>query len=388
MNTNIAINFRLVVYLFVGLVLALSIFQNLFFRSVSAASLTSKSIQMSTATPSATSVKYKVTFTNPTGSANSLVIDFCSGSPIVGATCTTPTGMGAGSSITYVSGQAGGTNWGTPVFSAGQVKIPNNTGTAMSAGGTQVFEVNGITNPSTTGVFYARIYTFSNNTYGTYSSAASPGNYLDSGGLALSTNAVITITATVQEVLVFCVDGATTSAAVTCPTPTSPNLTLGSGTPAVIGVSGPFTGSIFSHLQTNASSGVSINLKTTGANATCAGLYNSANTASCAIPGVGATANALTTSPTAPSTGSFGVKAVQLTDGTGATGTLTSTSPYDTANYAMKTAVYGTYGDTLASSTSAAYYKNTQYTFAAVSAAGVPAGTYTNTFDLIATGNF
>ena len=397
-------------YVLLAFGLLLALMSGIFQQNTSAAIISTRSIQMSNATPGATGVTYNFTVNLP-NNTRSLLINFCRDSPILASssnTCIVPTAAPSNNipgsmSTTGASLASGLTGWsaGGSFTNNGSIQLTN----ATAVSGSQSFTISGITNPSCgTGTvpncqYYAKIIAYTTQqTIGsftgfTYNAAPtslvepSPSS-VDWGGIALTVSTAFTVNATVQEVLTFCVDGATTAAAVACPTPTSPNLTLGTGTPPVIGVSGPFTGSVFSHLQTNANGGVAINLKTTGANATCAGLYNSANTSNCAIPGVGATANALTTSPTAPTTGSFGMRAVQLSDGTGATGTLSSTSPYNGANYAMQNAVYGTYGDTVSSSTGAAYYKNTQYVFAAVSAAGVPAGNYTNSYSLIATGTF
>ena len=170
-------------------------------HSAFAAQMDNRSIELSDSGPSGTSittgvgsgtnVTYKVSF-DATAAAESVVIDFCNDSPLIGSTCTAPTGFDA-SSATYtaVTGQVTvAHNWSiTP--STSHIAL-NNTGTSGDdiAAGTQSFELKGITNPSSFDCnaahagalacsFYARIYTFANHTNGTYSSATSPGNYVD-----------------------------------------------------------------------------------------------------------------------------------------------------------------------------------------------------------------
>jgi hypothetical protein len=185
-------------------------------RASAAAQFSTRSIQMSDSNASGTSivsgvgsgtnVTYRVSFTPIAGVAESMVIDFCTQNPIIGDTCTAPTGMTAATGLSNVSGTAGGTGW-TLTASAGRAKIASDANPAHDIVGStpQIFDLTGITNPSTVGTFYARMYTFANNSWGTYSSATSVGNFVDYGGVALSITNVITITARVQEQLTFCV---------------------------------------------------------------------------------------------------------------------------------------------------------------------------------------
>jgi hypothetical protein len=200
-------------------VITLPVFQP---KAGAAEQLQSRFIQMSDASPSGgsivgspgsgASVTYQVGFTVVTTGANSIVIDFCDG-PIIGDTCNAPTGMVAtGATLgTTVTGEVViASGWSVTAASASQIRIADDDTANPMTAVQQSFNITGITNPSTIGTFFARILTFDNETFGTYTGPAgvNVGNYLDYGGIALSINRVITITARVQEQLTFCVTAA------------------------------------------------------------------------------------------------------------------------------------------------------------------------------------
>src|SRR6185436_12235167 len=88
--------------------------------------------------------------------------------------------------------------------------ILTRTGGAAAFSGALSFELgngttNGFTNPSGTGSFYARIHTYTTTGGATAHDEDAATGYGDYGGIALSTAAVISITARVQETLSFCV---------------------------------------------------------------------------------------------------------------------------------------------------------------------------------------
>src|SRR5579883_2514811 len=134
----------------------------------------SRFIQLSNSTPSGTSVTYNVSFKpTSTSTVGGIVVDFCADSPIIfSGTCTFPTSFTLGTSVS-VSGLAGfSTSTGSWVTTNSlqcgaaasnfQVLLYTNT-TAQTPTGTSTpisFQITGVTNPSTTGTFYARIYTF------------------------------------------------------------------------------------------------------------------------------------------------------------------------------------------------------------------------------------
>ena len=394
--------------------------------SVSAAQMTSRSIKLSDSAISGTSitsgvgsgtnVTYRVSFTT-SATAKSLVIDFCQESPIIGDTCnTTPlTGMDASAGVVVpVTGNIGASGW-TTTASATQLKLASDGTTNSITSCAQVFDVTGIVNPSLVGTFYARIYTFPNNSWGggatSYTSATSPGTFTDYGGIALSTTRTITITARVQETLTFCVTSADPSLWTT--TNDCSDSVVAANPPAV--TLGHFSGPtrildaqtvdnntpIYTQLSTNATNGAVINIR--NSNLTCGGLSADGGT-TCAIPahnsgsGAGATAMAIGSTGGA----SFGMFVSDGAAGVSGVGTLTPSVAYhDPAHvtiptdlwYGMDTTTSGnntisTFGSTLATTAAPLYRINTTYVFAATAALTTPAGIYTANMNMIATGTF
>lgn len=347
--------------------------------NVAAAQLSSRSIKMSSSAPSATGVTYTVGFTT-SGNFQSLIIDFCADSPIIGsATCTNPTGMSVASAgVTFTSGTIGTVSTtGTTAF---QLKV---AGTAAQTPTSVVFNVTNVTNPSSAITFYARIYTYSNATFGTptaYTSFANPGSTIDTGGVAISTANAVNITTTIAETLTFCTSG--TSVA-TCPSATATGVTFGSGSPLVLGGT-LSTVNNYTVLSTNAVSGAVIAMKINNA---CGGLSRDGGT-TCPIAAAGATAITIATNA-----GLFGAAIATSTGGTGAS--VVPAAPYDQGGvpkYAMDTTggvgVTSTYGDTIATASGPVSLAQNTLTFAADTSPTTPAGVYTATIQLIATGTF
>lgn len=345
-----------------------------------ATQVTTRSIQIGNSTVGATT-SYKVSFTPQSAGDLSLVIDFCDESPIIGGTCTVTNGVTFASSTLTASNLP--TGWTTIATSGSTVKVAGTT-TALTSGTAYSFTITGVVNPTgtastvgATGSFYGRLYTYGTNTYGTYVSATSVGNDQEYGGDALSTVANINITATVMETLTFC--ASTVAPGTDCTGTTAPTLTLGSGSPITLGTA-VSTASAYTQLSTNALSGAVVSLKTTSST-TCSGLSRDGG-ATCPIAAIGAFA-AMTAG-----SGTFGLN---VANGTGGTGTVTANSNYGTTagSYGMGTAApYSTYGDPIESSTGAVANVNSALTYAANAAVTTPAGVYTTTEALIATGTF
>ena len=431
-----------------------------------AAQLQYRSVQLSDSSPSNGSftsgvgsglnVTYKFSF-KTISNASSLVIDFCSNDPIIGDTCTAPTGMSVTTAAIDPANTGNLTSAGWSITNVNtpnpRIKLAQTTGAQLAAGTQQNFDLTGITNPSTVdpttkGSFYARIYTFATTTFGTYTtaSAAATSGFVDYGGIALSTDYVITITARVQETLTFCVSGSDPNnwtstgdcgdPAVTAtadPTPGKygpPNVVLGHGSPtAVLDTSAVDYGNIWTQLSTNATNGAVINMHS---NIPCGGLsadYVPPSTGTCAIPAVNGGSNAGPTAITA-GTAAFGVAINKYTPttqaGPAAIGTLAPTAQYydpthytftgntpTTVYYGMDTvtatgfnaafttvgppfsgqssyngSVIGKYGSTVLTATGPISRVDARYTFAATSSLTTPAGIYTANLSLIATGTF
>jgi hypothetical protein len=117
----------------------------------------------------------------------------------------------------------------------------------------------------------------------------------------------------------------------------------------------------------------------------CGGLSRDAG-ATCDIGPANTGANAAAV--IAPGTAEFGLRCVPA-------GTLTAAAPYNGAatNYGMDTTtvndnVTTTYGDTILSSAAAINNQEATLTFGASASLTTPAGVYTASMDLIATGTF
>ncbi|MDL2341751.1 MAG: hypothetical protein QFB87_01585 [Patescibacteria group bacterium] len=390
-------------------------------KLASAAQLTTRSITLSdsgqsggtitTGVGSGTNVVYKFAFTT-TQAAQSLVIDFCNTSPLIGDTCTAPVGMDASAAVLAgITGNITNAGW-TVTATASQIKLAKGSGSAATSG-VQSFTLSGITNPASVvyggspkpvGTFYGRIYTYADSTYGSsstaYVSPASPGNFMDYGGIALSTNQIITITAKVQEQLTFCVSGAaqatwtTTNDCSDSQAAVAPALILGHGAPtAILDNSATDTGTVYSQISTNAAYGAAIAMR--NSNTTCGGLSADGGT-TCGIPANNT--GAATPAPITTGTAAFGLYVTDGALGTGGIGAVLADLNYNDGtptHYGMDTetttdtgSVTGTYGDRVAYTTAPCYRINNSYTFAATASLTTPAGIYTANMDLIATGTF
>jgi hypothetical protein len=386
----------LAVTLSIGALLTVSA-QGLLPLTVSADEVTSSSVGLSNATADASGVSYDVTFT-PATSATNYILDFCNNSPVVGVSCTAPTGF-----------SAAGVGVGASTPSATVADLSGSTTTvavtqALTAGSAANIVLTGLHNPtdatdSTTG-FYMRVITYGNSTnMDAYTDAAEAGagGVLDTGGFAMSITNQISVTGTVPETMLFCVSGG--SIGQDCGrlgnAVTPPNVAL--GTNDVLGTDTPSTGSIYTQISTNANSGAVIALKSdeTG----CGGLE---------LVGGGGGATGCHISP-APSTGftdatsdtpDFGIKTAAASATAGdsfASGTLVPATGYGTDHYYMNyvagdgSGVTSTYGAPLlqtGSTPGPVDNENMQLTFGAESSPNTPAGLYTATLQMIATGTF
>lgn len=371
----------------------------------------SRFIELSDSTPSATSVTYNVSFKpTTTSTVGGIVVDFCADSPIIySGTCTFPTGFTLGTTVN-VSGMSGftvNTGWATTsslqcgaAASNFQVAILTNATPATPTGTTTPinFQITGVTNTSTTGTFYARIYTFDTSahttagytcgTATTRGATSSTAGILDYGGIALSTVTQISISATVQETLTFCVSKNTITG--TCSGLVTPTLTIGSGTPAVLSTTGDATPA-YTQLSTNANGGVAVRMKSVNA-CTNGGLSTAPPDVAggcLAIPGIGGTAVAFTSG-----TANFGMcvaPGAGVTAATNYNDTINScpTAFNATSKYGMNgTNLTSTYGDQIYSTAGAVSNISSSLTFAAMAANTTPAGVYQANEILIATGTY
>lgn len=359
--------------------------------------VTSRSVQMSSSVAGATGVSYLVTFTPVTASTiQAVAVDFCSNSPIIGDSCTAPTNLtvaSTGFSGLSPAGQSAGT-WTAGTTNTNRTFTLSNGSSTGTPSGAFTFTITGMVNPAFSGSctggtipncsFYARIFTFDTTadlgTWDDTANGSATATVNDAGGVALSTNAQITVTAKVQETLTFCVyTGANCAAGGAAVNLGDTNNVLSSG--------GQFVDITTKYdLASNAGSGVTVRMKGS-------------------LPASGANdINSIGTSATAPVNGTelFGICTYKDTG----PGTLTAVAPYNHAscNAATQTAGTGstggvngaqfafdtanttsTYGDDIATM-AAADVTVGRFAFVGGSSVTTPAGIYTTNLNFIATG--
>jgi hypothetical protein len=356
----------------------------------SAANLTTRSIAISTAAAGATAT-YELKATLPSGvtSAGGLVIEFCNDSPLIGTSCTHPTGMD-------VSGVSAGSGTATSTDATDKSTIKWLPGSAVTAGNAVDVVLSGIKNPTAVGTFYARLTTY--NAAPNYTNATTLGTVADSGSVALSTTDSVGVTAYVLESMSFCVANVAPTKNCTGISGHAPNLTLGETTGSVIALDSAHlsTGDIYAQLSTNASSGAIVNLKS---NATsCGGLFRNGVTTNCDIAAQNVNGNTI-----AAGQAFFGLKlgtAANASDASASadhTGTLVAAtgSHYDTTNYYIDaatnntTGVTSTYGSKFIDTAGGVVSNmNMPITLGASISNQTPAGAYGASLSLIATGTF
>lgn len=342
----------------------------------SAAVLAERSIELSNSTKTATGVEYKVTFTTTDTSAGSVLVQFCSNTPLIGQNCTAPAGFTA-AGATVVSG-------GTlDTAAANQVVV-----TKPIASGANTFTLGNITNPTASGALYARVLTFANGTAAGAYTATSPGSAIDQGSVALSITDNIGVSGAVLENMLFCVSAVAPT--MNCGGVTPPLLTLGETVGDNIALGTDVTqagnnGDIFTQISTNASGGAVVSMKSSVA---CGGLMR-AGAAGCDIAPAG--------TGIAAGEAKFGVMVGAATDPVGATpaGVFQASGTYNNSAYRMNwvsgnaTGVSSTYGDPILNTGGAPVNnKNAKLTFGAQVNNLTPAGKYSAELSLIATGKF
>ena len=221
-----------------------------------------------------------------------------------------------------------------------------------------------------------------------------PGNYVEYGGIALSTTRPITITAKVMETLSFCTSAANLTA-LGCAGATPPAISIGTGVNNdVIDYTAIYKRSAYSQVSTNASNGYAVYMR---AHNTCGGGLSKDNGTTCGIPAINA--GAASASLMAAGTAGFGVDVADgsaVVGGTGsntAGGTATRWNPGTADNYIMDEVtatdnVKYTYGSKIIESAGQANSVTNAYEFAATASPVTPAGIYTQAFSLIAVGVF
>jgi hypothetical protein len=368
---------------------------------------TSRSVEMSNSTAGASGVSYLVTFTPVTSTTIlGIIVDFCANDPIIGdTTCTTPAGsFGVGTPTVTgasIAGESGG-SWVAGSLNSGRtLDLTDATATGTPTGSAS-FTITTMTNPTPSGscpgggtvancTFYARIYTYASTAGATGYTVASGGTaggaILDAGGVAISTNANIVITAKVQEQLTFCVyTGANCAAGGT-------TVTLGN-TNGVLSTSGPFVDKNTRYdIQTNATGGAVVNVKgptlTSGSNTIAAdtsAVVSSSGTSQFGLCNYESSGSNLSYT-TNTYNGNGGAAPGALCSGTSQTAGTGSTGGDNSAKFYFGAAAQGTYGDTIANDAAGSTSTGTVAFIGNVSTTQT-SGIYTTTLIFIATGTY
>jgi len=348
---------------------------------VSAAQITERSIALSNSSADMDNVTYQVKFT-ATQDAGAFVIDFCNESPVIGATCTAPTGFSASGAATSTSGY-------TLTPAASRVTITKAIDVSEDANVDVV--VTGINNPTNDGAIYARIVTYDTAiNAGSYPANLSDSSAVkDTGSVALYITPTVGVQGTVMESLAFCIAKNAISPNCDLTANPAPNLTLGQEVNGVVALNAGdvYEGTINTQLSTNAAGGAVIRLKS---NATgCGGLLRAGAPGECDIK------PALQTG-IAAGEAKFGLKlGADVVDATDGTLRAFPASGYNASTFALNfaqdqnTGVTSTYGDPLMDTDDKpATNRNMPVTFGASVSNTTPAGTYSADLSMIATGKF
>lgn len=336
--------------------------------------LTGRSIQLSSTASSATNVAYKHDFTTVTTdkTVGSVVVYVCSNSPIIGDSCSAPTGFNWNSGTTTlnnVTGNITGLSIHTTASTANKLVLTRGLSAGTVAAGAVSFTMgngttNGSTNMDSIATFYAKIILYST-TDGSGNETTDP---VDAGGIAMSLANQLNVTAKVQEALFFCVfTGALCSDGGTA-------VALGDANGVLVSNTTTYTATANFEVSSNAVSGVSVRLK-----------GDTLKSGSFSIDPFGAICTADSTSS---SVEQFGLRMSILGAG------QTASAPYNclTGNHGFDiNATTGTtslFGQEIAKTSGASDKSTSTIEFAAKSANTTEAGIYTTKLTLVATAKY
>jgi len=206
----------------VALVALLLVAGLLHFKTAYGDQLTTRSVQLSTATAGATGT-YQFSFAIPNAETlGSIRIQLCAESPLIGQPCSLPTGMDiSAATLTSQTPASGFSILGISGTDIILTRPPAAIGT-----GQLTFPFGSIKNPSSNGAYFGRLQT--------YATADGTGSSTDYGGLAFDINQDVSITTTVPPYLYFCLGISVTG--VNCATATGDYIDFGNFSSAVASV--------------------------------------------------------------------------------------------------------------------------------------------------------
>jgi len=190
-------------------------------RHVYAADLTPRSLKLSDATAAMANVQYELKFTTPgISTIGSIRLQICSNTSLVDDGCTPP--IGFDDSAAVISGQINSSPFVISGSSTANELILTRPPT-VEPSGILLFTFTGITNPSSTGSYYARIFT--------YASSDGTGPSTNANGLAFTINRGLGIDTEVPPYIKFCLGESITN--FDCTTATEPFSDLGDLSPNI-----------------------------------------------------------------------------------------------------------------------------------------------------------
>ncbi len=373
--------------------------------------VTSRIIKMSSSAASASGVSYEVSFvTATTGAIQGIVVDFCSGSPIIGDTCALPAGFSVGTPTVTPNPPTGlSGSWTAGTANSGRtLTLTNASGGSVSSGTTVTFTLTTATNPSTSNqTFYARVLTYATTggvtTYTGTANGTDTTGAVDAGGIALSTADQITIQAKVQERLTFCVYTSAINTTDCSGVTTTNPVTLGDSN-GVLSSSAPSVSKDAKYnISTNASTGAVIRAKSTNATLTSGALTITAANAGSATGAVydddseqfglctyrhtggGATGLTAANNYDGDNANADETECAGTTDGQSSGFDNSAAFTFD--NTTSNDNVTSTYGDTIASKTAGNQSTGVLVFLGSISNTTEP-GIYTTTMTFIATGTY
>lgn len=369
--------------------------------NASAALLQSRSIQLgssATSTTGGVNVTYKVSLTvdNVATNIGGLAIDFCSNSPLAIDPCTAPAALNTNKATLTVNNQTNISGLSVDTTNSTNNKLILTKTAAAPGAAAFSFELgngttNGFTNPSATGTYYARIYTYATSAAAQAHSTTAPTGFTDQGSVAISTAARISFDFSVPESLTFCVYTGVNCAA------GGASIILGD-TNGNLSTTGPFVDRSTKYdIVTNSGGPIPKAVIRLKADLPTSGL-NTIASINAATPGVAAASAAGVSQFGLCSfavSGALNIVAPYrngannggICSGTTQTAGTGSTGGDNGALFAFEPEISGTYGDRIAT-----YNQNTsatgQIAFIGNISSAQPAGIYTTTVSLIVTATY
>lgn len=336
---------------------------------VFAAQATERSIALSSSSASASNVTYEVNFTTPSDASGGFVIDFCKNTPDPTVTCVAPDNFTAAGVATTDNGYSAAQGTGV-----NQVVVT----AAITHDEPVSVKLNGLQNPSTSGALYARVATFNTGDQATA---------IDQGSVAISITNTIGVSGSVLESMTFCVAGKQ-QIGDNCDTSANDpaTLKLGETVGSVTALSSTAisTGQLYTQISTNAAGGAVVNLKSFN---DCGGLRRADVTTCDIAPALGTGISA--------GDAKFGLTIGTPVGGGNAKGTVAAAGAYSSSVYKLNYAsdkssgVTSAIGDPILNTAGApANNQNVPVTFGVSVSNNTPAGNYSTSLSMIATGKF